>query len=62
MGVRLSLLPLKENQMITKKIVDNQLFVFYNGSLIYKKWLKLGYSAVFEKHGPPTYSYERNGK
>ena len=35
--------------MMTKKIIDNQLFVYYNGELIYKKWLLTGQSKVFCK-------------
>jgi len=42
--------------MITKEIVDNQLFVWYNGSLIYKKWLLTGVSVVFERIGYPTWN------
>lgn len=42
--------------MITKEIVDNQLFVWYNGSLIYKKWLLTGVSIVFEHIGCPTWN------
>lgn len=46
--------------MITKEIIDNQLFVYYNGQLIYKRWLKTGESIVIEKHGPPTWAHERD--
>ena len=46
--------------MITKKIIDNQLFVYYNGQLIYKKWLNTGQSIVVEKYGQPTWSSERD--
>ena len=45
--------------MFTKEIINNQLFVYYNGQLIYKKWLLTGHSIVVEKYGPPTWSYER---
>jgi len=48
--------------MITKEIINNQLFVYYNGQLIYKKWLLTGQSIVVEKNGPPTLSHERNKK
>jgi hypothetical protein len=37
--------------MITKLISNNQLFVYHNGKLIYKRWLKTGISAVFQKYG-----------
>jgi hypothetical protein len=46
--------------MITKEIIDNQLFVYHNGRLIYKKWLNTGVSIVCEKHGGPTWSWERD--
>lgn len=46
--------------MITKEIKDNQLFVYYNGMLIYKKWLNTGNSVVFEKYGHPTWKDERD--
>lgn len=46
--------------MITKKILDNQLFVYYNGSMIYKKWLNTNHSIVFEKYGQPTTKLERD--
>jgi len=46
--------------MITKEIIDNQLFVYYNGVLIYKKWLKTGISLLFDNEGPSTWSYERD--
>ncbi len=39
--------------MITKEVCDDQLFVFFNGSLIYKKWLKTGQSLVFDPWGAP---------
>lgn len=37
--------------MFTVKKVDNQVFVFYRGKLIYKKWLDTGDSAVFGQYG-----------
>ncbi len=46
--------------MITKKIVDNQLYVMYNGTVIFKKWLKTGESIVFENYGFPTRTSDRN--
>lgn len=46
--------------MITKETKDNQLFVYHNGLLIYKKWLDTGESVVFEKHGIPTWKHERD--
>lgn len=39
--------------MFTKIVHDNQLFVYFNGKLIYKRWLKTGQSLVFEEHGQP---------
>ena len=46
--------------MITKEVVDNQLLVYYNGQLIYKKWLATGQSIVLEQTGMPTWSHERD--
>lgn len=37
--------------MIIKQIVDNQLFVYINGQLAYKRWLKLDYGMIFCKLG-----------
>tara|TARA_R110002167_G_scaffold24964_1_gene87131 strand:+ start:7096 stop:7275 length:180 start_codon:yes stop_codon:yes gene_type:complete len=45
--------------MIYKEIKDDQLFVYHNGNLIYKKWLRTSQSVVFEKFGLPTWSQER---
>lgn len=33
---------------IHKEIVDNQLLVWMNGKLLYKRWLKTGQSLVFD--------------
>jgi hypothetical protein len=34
---------------LTKKIVNNELYLFNaKGELIFKRWLKLGYSKVFD--------------
>ena len=46
--------------MIHKKIIDNQLFVYYNGVLFYKRWLKDNSSIIFEKCGHPTWSHQRD--
>ncbi len=32
----------------TKETKDNELYVYLNGKLIYKKWLKTGESKVFD--------------
>ncbi len=34
--------------MIVKYVDDNQLYLFMNGKLIYKKWLLTGQSFVFD--------------
>ena len=34
--------------MIYKQIIDNQLYLFMNGKLIYKKWLNTGQSLIFD--------------
>jgi len=33
---------------ILKKIQDNELYLYMNGNLIYKRWLDQGYSKVFD--------------
>ena len=40
--------------MIWKEIHGHELYVFWNGILIYKKWLDTGASLVFNQYGPPT--------
>ena len=39
--------------MLWKVVIDNQLYVYYNGKLIFKRWITHGYSYVFEEHGHP---------
>jgi hypothetical protein len=39
--------------MITKKILERQLFVYYNGRLIYKRWFDSGYGMIFDLYGLP---------
>jgi hypothetical protein len=34
--------------IISKEIKDRQLYVYMNGKVIYKRWLDLGYSKVFD--------------
>lgn len=34
--------------MIHKEIIQDQLFVYMNGKLTYKRWLKTGQSVVFD--------------
>lgn len=45
--------------MIWKVVRDDQLFVFHDGELIYKKWL-IGVvgvvGVVFNLYGPPSWS------
>lgn len=44
--------------MIKKEIKDdNELYLYFNGKLIYKRWLNLGYSKVFDKmaYGKDTF-------
>ena len=42
------------------RVIDNQLYVLYNGVIIAKKWLNTGQTVIFEKHGPPTWTADRN--
>ena len=46
--------------MIWKKVIDNELYILYNGVIIAKKWLDTGEMIVFEKYGPPTRTSDRN--
>jgi len=34
--------------MIYKKIQDDELYLYMNGKLIYKRWIKTGVSKVFD--------------
>ena len=34
--------------VFTKKTKDNELYVYLNGKLIYKRWLRTGESKVFD--------------
>jgi hypothetical protein len=48
--------------MIYKEISSTgELYVYMNGSLLYKKWPS-GTSVLFEKYGPPTWSSDRDNK
>lgn len=38
--------------MITKTIHNNKLFVWWNGRLIYKRYLSLGYGLVIDEWFP----------
>lgn len=43
--------------LIQKQIKgDNELYVYFNGKLIYKRWLKEGYGKVFDKQAYDKYS------
>lgn len=33
--------------MVHKEVIGNELFVYMNGSLLYKRWLNYGYGMVF---------------
>lgn len=35
--------------MVFKEVIGNELYVYMNGSLLYKRWLKTGQSLVFDK-------------
>lgn len=37
--------------MVVKQIVGNELYVYMNGSLLYKRWLDKNYGMTFCKHG-----------
>jgi len=40
----------------TKETKDNQLHVYMNGKLIYKRWLTTGHSMVFDKMAYTKYT------
>ncbi|MCR1026082.1 hypothetical protein NQT66_14765 [Cellulophaga baltica] len=44
--------------MIVRKEIkdDNELYVYFNGKLIYKRWLDLGYGKVFDKFSYGKYT------
>lgn len=37
------------------EVVGNEVYVYMNGSLIYKKWLNQNNSIVFNDYGHPTW-------
>lgn len=37
-----------EKIMIWKERIGDELYVYYNGHLIYKRWIRLGYGKVFQ--------------
>ena len=39
--------------MFYKEVIGDELYVYFGGSLLYKRWLKLDYGIVFDKYGPP---------
>ncbi|QXP59007.1 barstar family protein [Olleya sp. HaHaR_3_96] len=54
--------------MIIRKEIkdDNELYLYFNGKLIYKRWLNLGYSKVFDRfsYGKDTFisiTEDKNG-
>jgi len=44
--------------MIIRKEIknDNELYLYFNGKLIYKRWLDLGYGKVFDTHAFGKYT------
>lgn len=36
--------------MFTKLIINGELYLYYNGDLIYKRWLKYGYDKLFQNY------------
>lgn len=44
---------------MVKKRIDNELYVYYNGSLVYKRWIDKGYGIVIDK--PGFYSFTSFG-
>ncbi len=47
--------------MIYKKRVSDEIFIYMNGSLLYKIWDRVKRSSIlFEKYGPPTTNADRD--
>lgn len=46
--------------MITKQVVGKELYVFFNGKLIYKRWIDKGYGMIFEASGGNWIPSERD--
>jgi hypothetical protein len=42
--------------LIWKEIFGNQLFVYWRGELIYKRWLKTGVSVIHDLYGPAIWN------
>ena len=36
-----------------KEVIGHELYVYFNGSLVYKRWLDKGYGMVFDSIGHP---------
>lgn len=41
------------HKMIHKERIGNELYVYCNGKLLYKRWIDKGYGIVFDKFGLP---------
>lgn len=39
--------------MIYKEKIGNELYVWMNGKLLYKRWLSEGYGIIFDSFGAP---------
>jgi len=37
--------------MFYTEVIGKELYVYYGGSLLYKRWINYGYGKVFQKHG-----------
>lgn len=41
--------------MIYKEVKGNELYVYINGTLLYKRWLDLGYGMIMQNNGWGNY-------
>ena len=49
--------------MFWSEVKDNHVFVFYNGEMIYKKWVGSDQaSKIFDKGGLPPFDLPKTGK
>ena len=46
--------------MMHVKRVGDELYVYWNGDLLYKKWLNQDRSLLFDKYGPPISNKDRD--
>ena len=48
--------------MFYKEIIGRELYLYYNGVLIYKRWFDYGYGRVFHENEGLTHGKVKNNK